>query len=224
MPRLLLVEDHAPLARSLSDGLRTHGYTVDVAPSIAAAGRRVECFDYDVAVVDRALPDGDGLSWIRGLRAAGEPLPILVLSARDAVDDRVEGLEGGADDYLTKPFALRELVVRLAVLRRRAAGRILRRVTVGDLVVDVEACTAHRAGRPLDLSRRQFSALACLAARAGRVVSRADLEAYVYGDEPPNSNAIEVHIAHLRAKLDAAGDRPLLHTLRGLGYRLSEEP
>ncbi|RMG96605.1 MAG: DNA-binding response regulator [Deltaproteobacteria bacterium] len=223
MPRLLLIEDHPRLARSLAEGLSGSGYVVDVAPSLSAADARCGRHTYDLAVVDRALPDGDGLSWIRRRRDRGCDMPMLVLSARDAVDDRVEGLEAGADDYMVKPFALRELLARLAVLRRRAEGRAARTVRIGDLVVDFEARAARRSGRRLDLTPREFDVLACLARRAGRVVGRMDLTEEIYGPDAPASNAIDVHVAHLRMKLHREGG-PLLHTRRGLGWILEEKP
>jgi DNA-binding response OmpR family regulator len=178
--------------------------------------------DYDAMVLDVALPKKDGFAVAREVRGRGKALPILMLTARDAVRDRVTGLDAGADDYLTKPFDLQEMHARVRALLRRMPEMAPSLLTVGDLVVDAAAQSAARAGQPLTLTTKEYVLLEYLARNAGRVVSRADLVAHVWDENhDPLTNAVEVYINRLRKKVDA-GRPPLIHTRRGSGYMLTD--
>jgi two-component system OmpR family response regulator len=221
--RLLLLEDDAILGEGLRDFLRAEGHLVDWVPRLLDA-RALVSEAYDALLVDWQLPDGSGLDWVRGLRAQGERRPILVLTARDLLQDRLHGLDSGADDYLVKPFEPEELVARINAVRRRSVGAPSGRVKFGDVEVNLvarSACLLTAVGRErVDLTAREWTVLEALVTRAGRIVSKTDLENLTLGfDAEVSSNVLEVHVASLRRKL---GKR-LIETVRGLGYRISED-
>ncbi len=221
--RILLVEDDADLADAVRRNLERSGFTVDLARDLADARASVETQDYGVVVLDLTLPDGDGLDLLRGMRRRHDTTPVLILTARDAVEERVCGLEAGADDYLVKPFAHAELVARLRALLRRPrddlgqeirVGRLLFRPASGEFLVGEEV---------LVLPRREHMALELLVRRAGRVVSRAALEEALWGfDEEIESNVLETHISRLRRRLATCDAGVEIRALRGLGYMLRE--
>ncbi|HET6849183.1 MAG TPA: response regulator transcription factor [Gaiellales bacterium] len=212
--RVLIVDDDAAIVRMLRRTLEAEGFETATAGDGGAALARAERFVPDVIVLDRVMPGLDGLAVARRLRSKGDGTPILMLTARDAVSDRVDGLEAGADDYLVKPFETVELVARIrALLRRSQPPRV---VTLGELRVDPDALTAERAGRRIDLTPREAELLALLVRSAGRAVSRDEALAEVWHDGPrPTGNAVDQHITYLRAKL---GDPPLIETVRGVGF------
>jgi len=215
---ILVVDDEPRVADLLRRALAEEGHHVDVAGTLAEARAALEGHGAEVLVVDRMLPDGDGLSLIQALRARGDGRPALVLSARDRVDERVAGLHGGADDYLGKPFALEELLARVEALGRRSVGAE-RRLVVGDLVLDVDAARVWRAGVELRLTALEFRLLRHLMERAGRVVSKTRLLEAVWDlHHDPGTNLVEVYISYLRAKVDRGHGAPLIHTVRGMGY------
>jgi two-component system OmpR family response regulator len=223
---ILLIEDDAVAAEYLAKGLRESGHAVDLAAdgetglSLAINGR------YDVIVVDRMLPLRDGLTIIRMLRADRNRTPVLVLSALGEVDDRVEGLRAGGDDYLVKPYAFSELLARLdALARRNQPAAQQQRLQIADLVINRQTQTVKRAGRLIRLQPREFRLLDCLMRNAGRVVTRTMLLEQVWDFHfDPQTNVIDVHISRLRGKIDKGFDVPLLHTVYGAGYILSESP
>jgi DNA-binding response OmpR family regulator len=219
--RVLLVEDSVRLQASLGKALRMSGYAVDIAGDGEEGLWLAENHDYDAAVLDIMLPRLDGLSLLRRLRSKGRQTPILLLTAKDTVGDRVEGLRAGADDYLVKPFALEELLARVQALCRRQYNLKSSRIVVGDLSIDIAARTASRADEPLDLTAREFNLLEYLASRRGHIVSRSDIESHLYSDSADvMSNVVDSAICTLRKKLNAPGLTPLIHTKRGQGYTL----
>ena len=219
--RILLVEDDPLLGDGLRAGLRQLGFQVDWVRDGMAAERELRSDVYAAAVLDLGLPRKDGMEVLAGLRAAGLALAVLVLTARDAVTDRVRGLDAGADDYVVKPVDLHELAARLRALVRRAHGQPRECLTAQDVVLDPAARTVQRAGEPVVLSAREFDLLHVLMLNAGRVLSREQLEQHLYSwGREVESNAVEVHIHHLRRKLGA----PLIQTVRGVGYSLLREP
>ena len=221
--RLLLAEDDALLAGSLVRGLREQGYSVDLMSDGATAARQAYAIRYDVIVLDVMLPLRNGLEVAKAIRTSGSTVPILMLTARDAVRDRVAGLDAGADDYLTKPFEIDELLARLRALMRRGRPPIPPRITVSDLVVDTRAQVARRGDRLLELTAKEYALLELLARNAGAVVPRADISAHVWDENhDPLSNVLDVCVARLRRKIDAPGEAPLIHTRRGVGYVLAE--
>lgn len=220
--RILVVEDDPDLAALLRKWLTDHAYAVDVVADGAGALYQTGVSAYDVVILDVGLPGRSGVDVCRELRDRGTRVPVLMLTARDAVADRVAGLDAGADDYLTKPFALAELLARLRALLRRGPELAPGTVTVGDLVVDTHAQRATRAGRDLGLTTKEYAMLEYLARRAGRVVGRAELSEHVWDENhDPLSNVIEVYVARVRKKVDGNGGPPLLHTRRGAGYMLA---
>ncbi|MEZ4237152.1 MAG: response regulator transcription factor [Myxococcota bacterium] len=220
--RILVVEDEPGIASLLSRGLGEEGHGVTVEGTLAGARRALELAVADLLIVDRMLPDGDGLDLVRGLRRAGDGRPVIVLTARDRVDERVEGLYGGADDYVTKPFALDELLARVSAVARRTAGDSSGRIEVGDLVVDTEALRVWRAGEELRLTAQEFRLLRCLAEHRGKVLSRTRLLEAVWDvRHDPGTNIVDVYVSYLRTKVDK-GRAPLIHTVRGLGYVLED--
>lgn len=221
--RILLAEDDHPLALSLAKALRENAYAVDVVHDGDAAVLNAVLNEYDAIVLDVALPRQDGLAVARAVRARDIRAPILMLTARDAVRDRVAGLDAGADDYLTKPFELDELLARLRALQRRGHAVKPEVLTVGDLAVDTRSQTVTRAGQRIPLTAREFAMLEFLTRRAGEVVTRADITAHVWDEHhDPFSNALEVYVGRLRRKIDAGATRPLIHTRRGAGYMLAD--
>ena len=222
--RLLLVEDSERLQRSLGTGLRRAGHAVDVAGTGPDGLWRAQSTDYDVVVLDVMLPGMDGLSVLRQLRAGGRDAHVLLLTARDTVEDRVTGLRAGADDYLVKPFAFDELLARVEALGRRRTGRKSPVLRVGDLDVDVAAQTVCRDGQLVPLLPREFALLAYLAGRPGQVVSRTDIEAHIYDDRTgPMSNVVDSAVCALRRKVDRPGAPSLIATRRRVGYVLTAE-
>ena len=223
--RILLVEDDAVIASSLSKGLREEAYAVDVATDGDAAVYQAAINPYDAIVLDVMLPKRDGFAVLRELRRRGLATPVLMLTARDAVSDRISGLDTGADDYLTKPFEFGELLARLRALLRRGPALAPAVLRVADLELDTHAQRATRAGRPVALTTREYTLLEFLARNAGRVVGRAEISDHVWDDNyDPVSNLIESYINRLRRKLDAPGLAPLIHTRRGAGYVLGDAP
>ena len=221
--RLLVIEDEDRLSGILRSKLGEVGFTVDIASSAADAGAALELINYDAAVLDLGLPDGDGLAVLAGARRAGNAIPILILTARDAVEDRVAGLNAGADDYLTKPFAMAELVARIKALLRRPGGVLGMTLEAGNVCLDTVGRELTIGGIPARLSRRELAILEQMMRRFGRIVPKAVLEEKLYGiDEEPDSNPIPVHVHHLRRQLDAAGASLMIHTIRGVGYILAE--
>jgi two-component system copper resistance phosphate regulon response regulator CusR len=219
--RLLLVEDDAELAAVVTAGLREHGYQVRHATSFADGRYQAGDGVFDLLILDVMLPGGSGFDLCRELRAAGSSTPILMLTARDAVDDRVMGLDVGADDYLTKPFAFRELLARVRALARRRRDLEPEVVAIADLEVDLGRRRVARAGRAIELTAKEFALLACFVEHRDRVIDRALITAHVWDDNhDPFTNVLEVLIRRLRRKIDDGFDLKLIQTFRGAGYRL----
>lgn len=219
--RVLVVDDDAAIRRSLGRGLRLRGFTVTEAAGGAAALDLLGTAPPDILVLDISMPGVDGIRVCRTLRDGGSDLPVLVLSARDEVADRVAGLQAGADDYLVKPFALEELVLRLHALLRRRPPRPDDQVRACGLVLDPAARTATRDGEPLDLTRREFELLEILARNAGLVLTRVQLLDRVWGyDFDVRTDAVDTFVSYLRRKLEAGGRPRILHTVRGVGFVL----
>jgi two-component system copper resistance phosphate regulon response regulator CusR len=223
--RLLLIEDEPLAARLLAKGLRERAYAVDVAYDGASASSRAATNDYDAVVLDLGLPDVDGIALCATLRRTGLMAPILMLTARDAIQMRIAGLDSGADDYMTKPFDLEELLARLrALMRRGARAPLPDHVQVGPLRLDTRAQVATCRGQALSLTTREYALLEFFARHAGEVVGRADIAEHVWDDSyDPLSNVIDVYVQRLRRKLGPAGGDTLLKTRRGAGYVLSDE-
>jgi len=224
-PRILVVDDDPPVRESLRRVLRIEGYDVAVAGDGADALQRVAAEDPDLVVLDVMMRRVDGLDVTRTLRARGSRTPILLLTARDMVGDRVAGLDAGADDYLVKPFALEELVARVrALLRRTPPGSTREPVVVGDLVIDPVEQSATRAGQALGLTRTELAILELLAATPERVVTRGAIQERIWGkDLGYGSNALDVHVSQLRRKTESAGGERLIQTVRGIGFALRSE-
>ena len=223
---VLVVEDDAEVGNYISDELDRIGYLGTVASDLALARGLLANTAYDVVVLDRMLPDGDGLSFIEELRSSGNEIPVLVLSALGEVNHRVEGLRAGSDDYLVKPFDISELTARIEVLFRRSQlSTAPIEFHLGTLKLDLITHHVTREGRAIRLQPREFKLLEYLARHAGQVVTRTMLLESVWGlNFDPQTNVVDVHISRLRNKLDAEYSRPLLHTVRGEGYRLAEVP
>ena len=222
--RVLLVEDDATIAEFVARGLREAGFAVDCAVDGEDGLNRAIGQPYDVAIVDLMLPKRDGLSLIEELRRRGIMTPVLILSARRSVDDRVRGLQTGGDDYLTKPFAFAELLARVQALVRRATRTPEpTTLTVGDLVLDLLTRRVTRAGKPIDLRPREFALLEYLMRNAGRVVSKTMILSHVWEyNFDPQTNIVDVLVSRLREKIDRPFEHKLLHTVRGVGYVLRE--
>ena len=219
--RILVVEDDPELANLLVNGLREEGLQVAHESTLPGARMRVALGTFDVVVLDVMLPGGDGFTLCREMRASGNGTRVLMLTARDTVDDRVAGLEAGADDYLTKPFAFRELVARVRALARRPAVALPETATVEDLEVDLRSHRVRRGGREIELTAKEFALLEFFVRHAGEVVDRAAITAHVWDENhDPFTNVLEVLVRRLRRKIDDGYDVKLIHTLRGAGYRL----
>ena len=222
--RVLLVEDSARLQQTVGDALRRSGYAVDVSGDGEDGLWRAENNDYDVIVLDIMLPKMDGLTVLKTLRKNGKTTHILLLTARDRVEDRVSGLRTGADDYLVKPFALEELLARVETLCRRAYGSKQNRLTIADLEIDTAGKKVWREGQSVKLKPREYQLLEYLARRRGEVVTQSEIEAHLYNDDAePMSNVVESALSSLRRKLGQANSAPLIQTRRGLGYILEAE-
>jgi two-component system response regulator MprA len=220
--RILVVDDDERLAAILRDGLTAGGYAVETAADGQAALAAVRDRPPDLVVLDLMLPGLDGVEVCRRLRAAGGP-PMIMLTARDAVVDKIAGLESGADDYLTKPFVLEELVARIRAVLRRRAPRPEEPLRVADLTLDARARRVWRGDRPVELTPREFDLLEYLAQHAGQVLTHSVLLERVWGyDFAVESNAVKVYVAYLRQKLNAIGEPDLIHSVRGVGYVLGE--
>jgi len=222
--RILLVEDEPPIQDFLKPALVEAGCQVDLAADGRAAVEMGVANRYDALIVDLGLPDADGLEVIERLRQCGQSAPVLILSARRTVDDRVRGLESGGDDYLTKPFAVAELLARLRNLLKRSAAQPLAeptRLQVADLELDLLRRQAFRAGQKLQLTQQEFSLLEYLCRNTGRMITRSMILEKVWGMRfQPDTNVVDVHIYRLRGKVDVPGQPPLIRTLRGVGYVL----
>jgi DNA-binding response OmpR family regulator len=219
--RLLVIEDSVRLQQNLGTALRRSGYAVDLAGDGEEGLWLATSNAYDLIVLDIMLPKLDGLTLLSRLRAKGNEVHVLLLTARDSVSDRVAGLQNGGDDYLVKPFALEEFLARVQALCRRAYGKKQNTLAVGDLEVDTLARGVKRAGRVVELTAREYLLLEYLARRKGEVVSRTDIESHIYdGQVDPMSNVVDSAICGLRKKIGTTGEAALIHTRRGMGYVL----
>jgi DNA-binding response OmpR family regulator len=222
--RILVVEDDRKVARFIQDGLEQEGAAVDVLNDGREAAAQAVVIEYDAIVLDLMLPGRSGFQVLRDIRLRKPSLPVLMLTAKDSVEDRVTGLDAGADDYMIKPFALAELSARLRALLRRGAPRdpVLR---VGDLELDTVRRTVHRGGRRIDLRPKEYALLEYLVRNAGRPVTRSMIVEHVWDIHFDSvSNVVEVHVNSLRARIDRGFDIPLIHTVRGVGYMLADSP
>jgi len=221
--RVLVVEDYGPLRKALARGLREAGFAVDATGDGDEGLWYAESNEYDAIVLDLMLPGIDGLTIIKTLRDAGNRAHILILTAKDAVNDRVRGLDLGADDYLAKPFAFEELLARVRALIRRAYDAKSPLIRVADLEVDTATRVVRRAGEQIELTAREYALLEFLALRAGDVVTRTDIWEHLYDfDSSAQSNVVDVYIGYLRRKIERPGSPRLIHTRRGRGYTLGD--
>ena len=224
-PRLLVVEDEHKVAGALREGLAAEGYSVRVAYTGEDGFFQASSEPFDLVILDRMLPGRDGLEILAALRKAGLLTPVLILTARDGIDDRVAGLDAGADDYLVKPFAFAELLARVRALVRRSRGDQLLRLSLADLSIDVVSRTATRAGRRIELTTREYELLEYLVRHKGTLVSREMLARDVWGETErytPLDNVIDVHMVRLRRKIDHGSVVRLIHTVRGVGFLVRE--
>ena len=222
--RILVVEDEPAAAAVLAKGLREHSYAVDIAADGAAALEQVGGADYDLVILDVLLPRINGLELCRRLREFGSTVPILMLTARGGLDQRVEGLDAGADDYLSKPYHFPELLARVRALLRRGPALANAELSVADLAVDTRSQIVKRHGRSVQLTTKEFALLEYLLRRQGQVVNRSDIAEHVWDDSfDPESNLIEVYIQRLRRKIDDGHEVKLIQTRRGAGYTLASE-
>ena len=223
--RVLIVEDEVKTAAYLSKGLGEHGFVADVAHDGWHGLQLAQSERYDVAILDVSMPDRDGWSLLHELRSSGSTLPVLFLTARDSVQDRVRGLELGADDYLVKPFAFSELLARIRTVLRRGTLRQPEQFCVGNLEMDLLRRKVERAGKKLELSPKEFALLSLLMRRSGEVLSRTIIAEQVWDmNFDSDTNVVDVHIRRLRAKVDDPFRQKLIHTVRGAGYVLEERP
>jgi two-component system copper resistance phosphate regulon response regulator CusR len=224
--RILVVEDENKVAKALRDGLTAEGYEVSIAQTGEDGFFLINSEGFDLVILDLLLPGRSGLEILAAVRKRGSRLPVLILTAKDAIEDRVAGLDSGADDYLVKPFAFAELSARVRALLRRGKAESFLRFRVDDLEIDIVSRSATRAGHPLELTGREFDLLEYLARHNGQVVSREMLARDVWQEtarHTPLDNVIDVHIARLRRKVDDPFPRKLVHTVRGVGFVLREE-
>lgn len=220
--RILLVEDEPKAAQMLSKGLRNQGYAVDVANEGEDALYKVDVNEYDLILLDLVLPGRDGFSICKEVRRTGRAVPILVLTARDAVQDRVRGLDAGADDYLTKPYEYTELLARMRALLRRPTTNYVECITIGDLKIETHNRCVTRGEHRIDLTAKEYSILEYLARKQGTVVSREEISEHAWDENfDVFSNVIDVYILRLRKKIDHGYTKKLLHTRRGEGYELN---
>jgi two-component system copper resistance phosphate regulon response regulator CusR len=222
--RILLVEDEPRVARFIAKGLREQSYAVDIASDGEAALYKVGIDDYDLIVLDVMIPLRDGFDVCRELRREGVTTPVLMLTARDAVNDRVAGLDAGADDYLSKPFDFKELLARLRALLRRRESLRTESLQVDDLTINTTNHTVERSGRNISLTAKEYSLLEFFALNAGKLVGRDEIGRHVWDENfDPFSNVIDVYVRRLRKKIDEGSNRPLIHTRRREGYVFSAE-
>ncbi len=222
--RILIAEDHARLARSMADGLRDEGYAVDLTFDGGDALQLARANPYDCVLLDIMLPGADGWTILQSLRQAGRRMAVICLTARDAVADRVRGLDLGADDYVVKPFEWQEFLARIRAAIRRVHDQTSTTLRAADLEIDLSAKSARRGGRRIDLTAREFALLEYLAHRKDRIVTRAEIIDHLYDDvDEINSNVVDVYIGFLRKKVDQDEAVKLIHTRRGLGYVLTEQ-
>jgi two-component system, OmpR family, copper resistance phosphate regulon response regulator CusR len=224
--RILVVEDDRKVASFIRKGLEEEGHAVEVAVDGAAAiERATDGAPWDLVVLDVMLPKGDGFGVLKALRAEGLRMPVLMLTARDAVSDRVTGLDLGADDYLSKPFAFEEFLARVRALLRRGGGGPSPVLRLADLTLDPSSREVRRGARKVELTAREHTLLDYFLRNAGRVLNRYMLAQHVWGlDFDPESNVVDVYVGYLRRRIEAPGERRLLHTVRGVGYVLKDEP
>jgi two-component system copper resistance phosphate regulon response regulator CusR len=223
--RVLVVEDHASLRATVAEGLRDAGYSVDAVADAENAVSRLQSDPYDLLVLDLGLPDQDGLALLRGLRRRGLALPVLVLTARGALEDRVTGLDAGADDYLAKPFAFPELLARLRALLRRGDGLLPTVLAVDDVELDPARFEVRRGGRLVSVTAKEFAILEYLMRHAGQVVPRTTLLERCWDARYDGlSNLVDVNLSRLRRKLEAHGEPCLIHTIRGVGIVFGARP
>ena len=219
--RILLAEDDPRISRFVAKGLREQSYAVDVAADGEAALYQAEINSYDLFILDVMIPRADGFAVSRKLRESGNRSPILMLTARDAVEDRISGLDSGADDYLIKPFSFPELLARLRALLRRPAEVRAAEIVIADLVLDPRGQRVHRSKAPIVVTAKEYALLEYLARNEGRIIGREEIAEHVWDESfDPFSNLIEVYVNRLRKKIDLPGLAPLLHTKRGAGYSL----
>ena len=222
--RILVVEDEAKLNELIVRRLKREHYSVDACLDGSEAMDYLAGAEYDAVILDIMLPGADGFEVLRWLRGRGDRTPVLFLTARDTVDDRVTGLDAGADDYLVKPFAFDELLARVRVMIRRASGQVSNVLTLADLTVDCDARTVTRGGGAISLSSKEFAVLEYLLRNAGRVLSRDKIGLHVWNyDYEGGSNVVDVYIRYLRRKLDEGHSPKLIHTVRGAGYVMRAE-
>ena len=224
--RLLVVEDEQKVAAAVREGLQSEGYDVTVETTGEAAFFRINTEQFELILLDLGLPGRDGLDVLRAMREAGVATPVLVLTARDTIGDRVQGLNAGADDYLVKPFAFAELLARIQAVLRRGRGAEPQQLTIGDLAIATATRTVTRGGRAVDLTVKEFELLVYLARHARRVVSRDTLVREVWRESAASTtlnNIIDVHVSRLRRKIDREGSVKLIHTVRGVGFVVREE-
>ncbi|MCB9922808.1 MAG: response regulator transcription factor [Planctomycetaceae bacterium] len=221
--RVLVIEDYGPIRESVTQGLREAGLAVDSAADGLNGLWYAESYDYDVIVLDLMLPEIDGLTILEKLRSRGSRSSVLILTAKDQLDDRVEGLNRGADDYLIKPFAFEELLARVRTLIRRRYDVKDPLIRVADLEIDTTNRTVTRAGKTIELTVREYALLEYLSARARQVVSRMDIWEHVYDQSGSQSNVVDVYIGYLRKKIELPDMPKLLHTRRGHGYVLGDD-
>src|SRR5215510_1209414 len=223
--RLLLVEDEPGVARFIAKGAREQGYAVDIAEDGEEALYKASITEYDLIILDVMLPIKNGFQVCKELRSQGIKQPILMLSARDAIDDRVTGLDCGADDYLSKPFDFKELLARIRALLRRAKEVRPRTLQVADLTLNTASHAVNRAGRSINLTAKEYSLLEFFVLREGKLVGRDEIAQHVWDENfDPFSNVIDVYVRRLRKKIDEGFGRPLIHTRRGEGYVFCANP
>ncbi len=221
--KILLIEDDAEAAKYLQKGLREHGHVVDHAEQGKDGLFLATTEKYDAMIIDRMIPEVDGLAIVQTLRASGNETPIILLTALDKVDEKVKGLKAGADDYLAKPYSFTELMARLDTITRRKSGeKTQTKLTCGDLEMDLLTRSVRRGGKDIDLQAREFSLLEYLLRNSGQVVTRTMLLEHVWDyNFDPQTNVIDVHISRLRQKIDKGFDKSMIQTLRGAGYKLT---
>lgn len=217
--KLLLIEDELALSEALTAMLRSKGFAVDPVATLHSADTAVRVSTYDAVLLDLYLPDGDGMDWLRRQRANGQATPVIIMTARDQVSDRIAGLQSGADDYVVKPFDMQELLARLGAVMRRTQGSASSWLQVGSLSLDLQGRRAHVDGQDIELTAKEWAVLEKLASRPGRIVNKEALDQALYSfDDEVGSNTLEVYISRIRKKIG----KQRVETVRGLGYRLVE--